>query len=318
MRNLKDNKTISKILKLYFVENLSQREISQKLNISRPKVSRFLLYARKNNLVEIKLKIIEDAFSDLEYEIENEFKIKECIIVNTSYEENYIFQEIAAELKNLLERLLNNDDYLGVDMGSSLKKIFDIIQFDKKVYVSVIPLSGGIEKFGSEGINSNTIAATLAKKLGGISYNINAPCIFNNKNLKEEFNKMQDIKDLRLISKKISTVITSMSDLGHESTLVKTRILNIEDTEYLNSLGIIGDVNFLFLNQYGSHVKNKLDERILKILDENIRKIDNKIGIGFGQRKVKIIYSALIGKFINILITDEKTAHSILSIKNQI
>jgi DNA-binding transcriptional regulator LsrR (DeoR family) len=74
----------------------------------------------------------------------------------------------------------------------------------------------------------------------------------------------------------------------------------------------VGDVNLIFINEDGEHVINKIDGRIIRISIDKIRKIKNRIGVGFGDRKVKVIIGALRGKFINILLTDEKTAKKII------
>jgi DNA-binding transcriptional regulator LsrR (DeoR family) len=44
-----------KVCQLYYEENLSQKEISSHLGISRPQISRLLSYARQQHIVTIKI-----------------------------------------------------------------------------------------------------------------------------------------------------------------------------------------------------------------------------------------------------------------------
>ena len=71
-------------------------------------------------------------------------------------------------------------------------------------------------------------------------------------------------------------------------------------------------MSFKGLNENGEYVISKMDDRIIRISTDKIKKIKNVIGVGFGDRKVKVIIGALRGKFINILLTDEKTAKKII------
>ena len=50
----KNKKTIYKILRMYYIDNLSQNEIAKRLSISRMKVARFIWSAKEQNLIEIK------------------------------------------------------------------------------------------------------------------------------------------------------------------------------------------------------------------------------------------------------------------------
>jgi DNA-binding transcriptional regulator LsrR (DeoR family) len=60
-------------------------------------------------------------------------------------------------------------------------------------------------------------------------------------------------------------------------------------------------------------VPNRLDDRIVKISFEKLKKINNVIGIAFGEKKLKVISGALSGGLVNILITDEATGLKLLN-----
>ena len=55
MNKSEELKLLSKIARLYYLEDLNQQEIAEKLNISRTKVSRYLTKARKEKVVEIRI-----------------------------------------------------------------------------------------------------------------------------------------------------------------------------------------------------------------------------------------------------------------------
>jgi DNA-binding transcriptional regulator LsrR (DeoR family) len=62
----------------------------------------------------------------------------------------------------------------------------------------------------------------------------------------------------------------------------------------------------------GREFWNELDDRPIGLNLDELRKINHKIGFGVGREKVEGILGALKGKFLNVLITDEDTAASLL------
>ena len=80
------------------------------------------------------------------------------------------------------------------------------------------------------------------------------------------------------------------------------------DQESLRSLGAVGDVCLRFFNEEGAAVKSPLDRRVLGIDAETLRSRPRVVGVAGGGRKFTAIRAALLGGWINVLITDLETA----------
>jgi DNA-binding transcriptional regulator LsrR (DeoR family) len=313
MDKLEENKLLSKISRLHYLEDINQQKIAEKLNISRTKVSRYLTKARKENIVEIKINSAREKFEELENAIEKKFGIKECIVVPTYEKEEEICKQMALSLSNILERILKDGNNLGIGWGVTLRTVTDYLEANRKADIKVIPLLGGLGKVGT-GVHTNSVAKTIADKYGGVSYVIHSPAVLDSKEAKEIIEKDSHTSEVIEMSNEIDTAIIGMGDIGPESTLVKTGNFKIEDFNYLSSLGVVGDVNLIFINEFGEYIPNEIDERVVRASIEKIRKINNVIGVGFGIKKIKVIIGALRGKIINILITDEATAKNIIKV----
>ncbi len=304
-------KLISKVARLYYIERLTQQKIADKLNISRTKVSRYLNIARKEKIVEIKINPRVEDYSELEYEIEKKFKIKECSVVPSFKNKEEVLKMMADPLNNLLERILVNGSYLGIGWGSSLKEVSDYINVNGKSDIKVVPIIGGLGKIGT-GIHTNSVAKNIADKLGSISYMIHSPAILDSREIREIVEKDSNTREIIELSEKIDTALIGLSDIGPDSTLIKTGSFSMEEFRYLGSLGVIGDVNLIFINKRGEHVPNKIDERIVRISPDRLKRVKNVIGVAFGGRKLQVIVGALKGGLINVLFTDEETADHII------
>jgi len=312
MNSIERKKFLSKIARLYYSERLTQQEIAGRLNISRTKVSRYLDEARKDKIVEIKINLPEEDYSNLEYRIEKSFKIKECIVVPTFENKEEILKMMAGPLNNLFERILAGGSYLGIGWGSSLKGISDYINVRGKSDIKVVPIIGGLGKIGT-GVHTNSVAKNIADRLGSISYMIHSPAVLDSKEIREIVENDSNTREIIKLSEKIDTALVGLSDIGPDSTLIKTGSFSLEEFKYLDSLGVVGDVNLIFINENGKHVPNRIDERIVRISPDRLKKVKNVIGVAFGRRKLKVILGALRSGLINILFTDEETAENIIN-----
>ncbi len=304
-------KLISKISRLYYLGSFNQQEIGTKLGISRTKVSRYLDLARREKIVEIHLNLPEGQFSELEFGIEKRFGLGECLVVASYEDKNETFKAAAARLGSKLERILERGSYIGIGWGTTLKNVADRIQVGKDYGQKVVPIIGGLGKIGT-GVHTNQIASTLANKLGGISYMIHSPGVLDSREAREIIENDSNTREIIELSERVETAILGVSDIGPQSTLLKSGNFKEEEFEYLKGLGIVGDINLNFIDRHGRHVKNRLDERLIRVPLDRIKKIKNVIVIGFEKRKVPVIRGALMGQAINTLITDEETAKNIL------
>jgi DNA-binding transcriptional regulator LsrR (DeoR family) len=304
-------KVISKIARLYYVEGLIQQKIADKLNISRTKVSRYLDAARKEKIVEIKINPGIEDYSKIEYEIEKKFKIKECSVVPSFESREETLRMMADPFNNLLERILVNGSYMGIGWGSSLKAVSDCLNVNGKSDIKVVPIIGCLGRIGT-GIHTNSVAKNIADKLGSISYMIHSPAVLDSREIRMTVEKDSNTREILELSTKIETALIGLSDIGPDSSLIKTGSFSMEEFRYLQKLGVIGDVNLIFINKEGKHVPNKIDERIVRISPDRLKGVKNVIGVAFGKRKLPVIVGALRGGLINILFTDEETAKDII------
>jgi DNA-binding transcriptional regulator LsrR (DeoR family) len=80
------------------------------------------------------------------------------------------------------------------------------------------------------------------------------------------------------------------------------------DEDLLRAANAVGDVCMRFFDSSGAAVRSHLDDRILGIDSDTLRRIPRRIGVAGGQRKHDAIRAALLGGWINTLITDSSTA----------
>ncbi len=306
-------KLISKIAQLYYIENYMQRDIAEKLSISRVDVSRMITKAKKLGMVSIKINSSDNVYGDMEMKLENQYNLKECVIVSTFEKETNTFAEMAKYLSEILDRIVIGGFQIGVSFGYSLGIISQYIELKKKENINVIPIIGSLGVI-EEGINSNVIAKNFANGFGGISYIINSPAVLESIEAKKVMENDESNKKLFEVSRDLDIAIVGATDLGPQSSLYKFSNYKKEDFDYLSKLGVVGVVNLSSIDKEGNRIHNVVDERTIALPFERLRKISTVILIAVGKRKKEIIKAALRSGVIKIFMTDEDTAKSIISV----
>jgi DNA-binding transcriptional regulator LsrR (DeoR family) len=306
-----DVRLITKIAKLYYLDNLNQAKISKKLNISTSAVSRSLRKAVESKIVDIRIISSFDNECDIERKLEEKYHIRECVVVSAVKKPESICREMATVMRNVLERVIEEGDHIGVSWGETDKLLVENLQFRKRINVKVVPIIGGLGEFET-GVNTNSIARTLAERIGGSSYLINSPAVLDSREIREIIEKDSNTSRIKQLWERLTTVIVGAGDLSEESSAHKYSILRDDELDYLKSLGVVGEVNLNYINSLGESVANKIDQRLLRMSLSSLKKIKNLILVAFGRRKVRVIMGALRGGFVDVLITDEMTAREIM------
>lgn len=313
------NNLIYKILEYYYINDLTQAEIASKLNITRVAVSRYISKAKKNRLIEFKIKYpvnyTNDRYEKMEQQFIKSFNLKDCIIVHSQKNPRDTLKNLSEHLENILQKMVSDNTFIGVGWGTTLEAIVNLIEIREKHNVRVVPLIGGYGRHFDDR-HSNNIARLLAEKFGGSSYIVNIPAAFDTREIKETILKDSTAIEIFKLSKRVEVALICTSDLSTKSTLFKSGQINQEDINYLSGLRIIGDINYIFVDKDGNYVPNEISERTTNIFPiELMKSVKNVIGIGIGERKTSILRAVLKANLINCLITDLDAANKIIEME---
>jgi DNA-binding transcriptional regulator LsrR (DeoR family) len=296
-----------KVARLYYNENYTQQKIAKKMSLSRIKIHRMLIKAKNEGLVQIYIHDPAENYSELEILFEKIYGLRECVIVPSSSDNETVYAYMGKALSRILEYNLRSDSYFGVGWGTTIRGVAENVNLKDKVKARIIPMFGGLSS-SVEHIHSNSIAALLAAKVGGIAYVLNCPAIVENPEAKSLFMNESTVQEVFAKTGSISTAIVSISHVGEDMTIRRLNIVSREDSEELLENEIIGDVNANFFNRSGRLVHNKLEDRMINMKIDDLARNRNVIGIAFGSKKAMAIKTALNAGLLNTLITDKETA----------
>ena len=81
----------------------------------------------------------------------------------------------------------------------------------------------------------------------------------------------------------------------------------------LRECGAVGDVLVHFFDRHGRSVNTALDDRVIGMSLEQLKRVRRSVGVAGGKRKHEAIRSALLGGLVNVLITDRFTAKALVA-----
>jgi DNA-binding transcriptional regulator LsrR (DeoR family) len=77
--------------------------------------------------------------------------------------------------------------------------------------------------------------------------------------------------------------------------------------------GAVGDIAFRHFDAGGRYLETDLDERVVGLDARALAAIPRRIGVAGGPEKTAAIGAALKGRLVDVLVTDEDTAVSLMA-----
>jgi DNA-binding transcriptional regulator LsrR (DeoR family) len=305
---------LHKIARMYYVDELNQRDIAGRLHISMATVSRALSRAKEQGIVEIRIHEEDAGYGELERMIESGYGLAECVVVPGSSRRERVFADMARALAELLARILSNGDTLGVSWGETLKAIADNLPETGTSGVDVVPIIGAMGEVET-GIYPNAIAASFARKLGGSSYLVNTPAVLDTAETSRSIRADGNFVRVLRAWERVSTLLVGVSGLSEEDSVAKYAIIPPDELEALRSSGAVAAMNFTFIDSSGSLVETELDERMIKMDADRMRAARNAIVIAAGERKAQALSAALSSGIATALLTDADTAAELAGVQ---
>ena len=119
---------LAKVAWLYYVDNLTQQEIAERLHLSRPKVGRLLQTALASGMVEIRLADKVSPNVKLARELEDRFWLSEVIVVEGSGNDIFDRRLVGKATALYLQRILRGRFILGVGIGLTVNEIIPYLR----------------------------------------------------------------------------------------------------------------------------------------------------------------------------------------------
>jgi deoxyribonucleoside regulator len=302
------------VARLYYQSDYSQQEIANKLNISRPTISRLLKYAKEKGFVQIN---IADPFANLNNignSLREKYDLLEAHVVFSPVPEYKIITEyISKYAAEYMEKTVTNGDIIGVSWGTTMYEIARKMMPQHIKGVEVVQLKGGISHSNVHTYAHETITL-FADAFQTTPRNLPLPVIFDNSVTKELVEQDRHIRHTIEMGKRANIAIFTVGTVRDEALLFQLGYLNKKEVSILKEQAV-GDICSRFFDRDGNICSEEINKRTIGIDLAELRLKKSSILVAGGSRKVKAIDGALCGGYANVLIIDQHTAKELLTYK---
>jgi DNA-binding transcriptional regulator LsrR (DeoR family) len=297
---------------MYFVEEMTQNEIALKLGVGRVTVVRLLAAARERN--EVKITIGDRLAECVEAErlLENRFGVEEAIVVPLSARGADATGPVAAATGAYVSSLVRANMRIGVGWGRTLVSSLAFMSERNVENLSVVSLLGGIMK--ARKFNPAEFAWRFASLFQADCYLMTAPLVVDSAATRQTLIERCGLGDIFELAKSLDAVVLGAAGMGADATAHLSKFISNADRASLVKAGAVGDVLFNFFDAGGKLVDHPINERVMSVPLDIIKKVPVRVMAAGGANKVQALAGALEMVKPTVLITDEYTAKDVLKL----
>ncbi|WP_342429608.1 sugar-binding transcriptional regulator [Neobacillus sp. FSL H8-0543] len=302
-----ENDLIVKIAWQYYIEGLTQNQISESLNLSRMKVIKYLEIAKTNNVIQFKINLENMDNLNLQNRIKEKYNLKDVYIVPASDQKKVESLPIAAA--QYIEDRITSDTMISIGYGEAVSKTMGHLRISTKYKVTFVSLSGGVKFYMPTAIDTRSDYYTNPNYN---HYIVPAPLIVSSKDIADHLLAEMPVKKILAMIPYSNITVIGIGALNDQATLVKEGYLNTNDFEILKTRGAVGDLLSQFYDINGEILDLDFHKKLISTEIDVLKSLNNVIAVAGGIEKKTAIIGALKGGYIDVLITDELVAQTLV------
>lgn len=295
----------------YYKNHLTQEEIAKRMNMSRQRVNRILSACIKNGIVKISIEGIESCNLNLESELEKKYGLKEVYVIENENKEE-LNHNLGIQGVHYLRKNIKSNDIIGVARGHAVSAVVDNMPYITTLdNIIVTQLTGSIKEKNSK-LGVDKLVYQLADKLQAREELLYFPLIVGSAKLKHAFMQDAVCKNTYSIMRNSNIAIVGIG-VAQKQWKHMVNLYDKEDFSHKQwADSVVGEVCTHFYDRNGNMVEPPFRDRMLTLSLEDYKNIPIRLGIAGGLEKYNAIKGAVLGKYINVLITEKSVAEKLL------
>jgi len=311
MKRFSEILKLVEISRLYYQEGLTQAEISKRLKVSRPGISKNLADARMLGIVNIEIK---SPFEN------NETALRE-LAQKYGFEDGLVVQAGAAgsELKRLIylsqatlyiETAVRNASAIGVSWGEDIWSIVEGISSvegeEPHQESTVCPLVGSAPN-DIKWFQTNELTRVMGNKSAHTPHYLMAPAFPGSIENRRLFEQTDEYQVIRSLWEKLDLVILGVGTFPS----VPDQATAARFGHKLKDEKAVGSIATYYFDRDGRFIDSETDV-VIRISQELLRKVPQVILVGHGAKNVDSVVGALKTGLVTHFVTDDEMARKLL------
>jgi len=301
---------------LYYNQGMTQKDVAEKLGISRSTVIRLLDEAMKRSEVQIWINEGIEDFVSLAGQLEAAYGLDEAVIIPSPSADRATAEgtakAVGLALGQFLSETVPNDATIGVGWGRTMTASLSSFRPPRRENCKVVSLLGGIVAVHQT--NPLDYTWRLASALGAECYMFLAPLLVDSVETKRALIEKCGLATLYNLAETLDLAIVSCGDIGPHSTSLSEGFISKETLRELVEAGCVCDTMFNFIDAEGRSVDHAINQHAMAIDLDTLRKAKHIVLASGGAHRAIAIRATIKRIGCNTLITDEAAARALMEL----
>jgi len=297
---------MAKIARMYHERGLRQAEIAQELHVSQPRVSRLLKRAAEVGIVRTTIVLPPGVHTELEEALEQRYGLSEALVVDAGGSEDFVTSALGSATAVYLETTLTGGDTVGISSWSAtlVAAVQAMRPARATVVDTVVQVVGGVGAPRVQ-MEATRLIGQFASATGASPVFMPAPGMLGTASARDSLVADPAVSAVMDLWPNLTMVLVGIGSLEPSPLLrASGNALADQDQDLLRAAGAVGDICLRFFDEDGTPLSSAVDDRVIGISADQLRRIPRRVGVAGGARKHSAIRAALHGGWINVLITD--------------
>jgi DNA-binding transcriptional regulator LsrR (DeoR family) len=307
---------LTKIARMYHEQGIRQPEIALRLHISQSRVSRFLKEAAALGVVRTIVVAPSGVHSELEEAVRDRYRLRDVVVADSSSEDDAaLLAALGSAGAAYLETTLTGSDRVGISSWSAtlLSAVDSMAPRTSRTAEMIVQVIGGVGNSTVQ-VKATHLTERLARVTGATAMFLPTPGVVSSRTVRDALLSDAYVADVVAEWARLTTLLVGIGSLQPSALLRDSgNAVSTADQDNLRKLGAVGDVCLSFFDADGKLVDADLHDRVVGIGSEALREVPRRISIAGGQRKHEAIRAAVLGRWVDVLITDVDTARFLLT-----
>ena len=298
---------------LYYNQGMTQKDVAEKLGISRSTVIRLLDEAMKRSDVQIWINEGIEDFVALSIDLEKAYGLDEAVIIPTGSDKvGDIAKGVGLALGQFLSEVVPDNATIGVGWGRTMTASLSSFRPPRRENCKVVSLLGGIVAVHQT--NPLDYTWRLASALGAECYMFLAPLLVDSIETKRALIEKCGLSTLYALAENLDLAIVSCGDIGPHSTSLSEGFISKQTLDELVAAGCVCDTMFNFIDAEGRSVDHPINNHAMSIDLDTLKKAKHIVLASGGAHRATVIRATIKRIGCNTLITDEAAARALMEL----
>ncbi|GAB6902402.1 sugar-binding transcriptional regulator [Kineosporia succinea] len=307
-----------RVARLYHEQGVRQPQIAADLHISQPRVSRLLKQATKLGIVHTVVTVPTGVHSDVEEQVRTAYGLRDVVVAEVPPgEEDRHLQVLASSAAAYLDATLSGGDDIGISAWSaSLLATVEAMRPKRPAVARIVSqVLGGIGDPNAQ-VRATRLLSRFAEVTGGQPVFMPTPGLVGSSQLREALTADPSVAGIVRSWEQLTLLLVGIGGLSPSPLLRSSgNAITDEEQRELREAKAVGDVCLRYIDAEGRLVDSAFDQRVVGITPGQIMRIERRVGVAGGAEKHTAIRAALLGGWVNVLVTDLESASFLLDHK---